>query len=118
MKAIRAATLGLSLWCVVSMVPALGPALPGATGSWLGPAAVHAASPAPSPDTTGDTRSAGEGPGLVGAPLLAIGGVLGLGLLSALVTIAYVRLTGGGSGARVASGNGEAIGAAIPERQP
>lgn len=118
MNALRAAALGLGLWCLVSMIPVLGPAMSAETASWLGPAAVQAASPAPSPDTTGDTRSAGEGPGLVGAPLLAIGGVLGLGLLAALATIAYVRLTGGGSGARVTSGTGETIGAATPERQP
>ncbi len=57
-------------------------------------AAVLAASPQPS-SVSGDTRSAGEAPGFIGAPLLAIGAVLGLGLLAAIATIGYVRLTGG-----------------------
>jgi hypothetical protein len=57
-------------------------------------APLAAASPDPSPPAAGgDPRSEGEGPGLVGQPLLAIGGVIGLGLLSAAATLAYVRLT-------------------------
>jgi hypothetical protein len=67
--------------------------LPGPPGT-IGPAAVLAASPAPS-GGQGDTRSTGEAPGFVGAPLLAIGAVLGLGALAAVATIGYVRLTGG-----------------------
>jgi hypothetical protein len=55
---------------------------------------VHAASPEPSADS-GDTRTSGEPPGFIGAPLFAIGGVLLIGLLAAGATIAYVRLTGG-----------------------
>ena len=55
---------------------------------------VNAASPSPSAGTGGDTRTAGEGPGLVGAPVLAVLGVLGLGLLTAIVTTVYVRLSG------------------------
>lgn len=55
---------------------------------------VDAATPTPTPGVAGDTRSVGEGPGLVGAPLLAIGTVLLLGGLAALLTVAYVRLTG------------------------
>jgi hypothetical protein len=43
----------------------------------------------------GDTRSSGEGPGLVGTPALAIGAVLLLGLLAVGSTLVYVRLTGG-----------------------
>jgi hypothetical protein len=57
-------------------------------------AAAVAASPAPSA-LGGDTRSSGEGPGLVGAPALAILGVVGIGLLAVVATLAYVRLTGG-----------------------
>ena len=57
-------------------------------------ATAAAATPSPAPGA-GDPRSAGEGPGLVGAPLLAIGAVLGLGLLAVLATVAYVQLTGG-----------------------
>jgi hypothetical protein len=56
---------------------------------------VLGASPEPSPAGAGDTRSAGEGPGLVGAPLLAIGGVVAIGAASLLATLGYVRLTGG-----------------------
>jgi hypothetical protein len=59
------------------------------------PAVALGASPVPTPEAGGDTRSAGEGPGLVGAPLLAIGGVLALGLVAAGATLAYVRATGG-----------------------
>lgn len=62
----------------------------------LAPAATaFAASPAPSTIAGGDPRSAGEGPGLVGTPVVAIGIVFGLGIAAAAVTLAYVRLTGG-----------------------
>jgi hypothetical protein len=54
-----------------------------------------AASPSPSAATGGDPRSSGQGPGLVGDPLLAIGLMLAIGLGTALVTTLYVRLTGG-----------------------
>jgi hypothetical protein len=43
----------------------------------------------------GDARSPGEGAGLAGAPLVAIGTVAAIGAASALATLAYVRLTGG-----------------------
>ena len=49
-----------------------------------GPPVASAASPNPTPDGEGDPRSAGEGPGLVGAPLMAIGAVVGLGVLAVL----------------------------------
>jgi hypothetical protein len=64
----------------------------------------RAASPAASPELGGDTRSAGEGPGFVGAPLLAILGVLALGAATALLTLLYVRLTGGPSEPTQATG--------------
>ncbi len=54
-----------------------------------------AASPSPSAGVGGDPRSSGQGPGLVGEPLVAIALVVGLGLLATVVTLAYVRLTGG-----------------------
>lgn len=67
-------------------------------GDWLGfvtgPPAVAAASPEPSAPG-GDTRSVGEGPGLVGAPFLAIVGIVGLGLATAGATLLYLRLTAG-----------------------
>lgn len=42
---------------------------------------------------TGDLRSEGEGPGLVGNPLLILVAVVGLGLASAGVTVLLARLT-------------------------
>ena len=60
-----------------------------------GVAAALAASPDPTQRPGGDTRSSGQGPGFVGEPVLAVLGVIGIGLLSVLGTIAYVRFTGG-----------------------
>lgn len=60
-----------------------------------GVAAALAASPDPTQRPGGDTRTSGGGPGFVGEPLLAILGVFGIGLLSVLATVAYVRITGG-----------------------
>jgi hypothetical protein len=54
-----------------------------------------AATPVPTNVAGGDPRSAGEGPGLVGTPVVAIAIVFGLGIAAAAVTVAYVRLTGG-----------------------
>jgi len=53
-----------------------------------------AASPAPSA-AGGDPRSSGQGPGLVGEPLTAIAIVVAIGLIAAMATLGYVRLTGG-----------------------
>lgn len=53
-----------------------------------------AASPSP-PGQGGDPRSSGQGPGLVGDPLLAVVVVVGIGLGALLITLAYVRLTSG-----------------------
>ena len=50
----------------------------------------------PSPEIGGDPRSSGQGPGLVGEPGLAILAVVAIGVGALLVTLAYVRLTGGG----------------------
>ena len=41
----------------------------------------------------GDLRSDGEGPGLVGNPLLILLAVVGLGLATAAVTVLLVRVT-------------------------
>ena len=60
-----------------------------ATGSAL------AASPTPSAAVGGDPRSSGQGPGLVGDPLSAVGLMLAIGLGAVLLTTLYVRLTGG-----------------------
>jgi hypothetical protein len=50
------------------------------------------ASPQPSA-VTGDPRSNGQGPGLVGTPGLAILGVALIAILSIVVTTLYVRFT-------------------------
>jgi hypothetical protein len=54
-----------------------------------------AASPVPTNVAGGDPRSAGEGPGLVGTPVVAIAAVFALGIGAALATLAWVRLTEG-----------------------
>jgi hypothetical protein len=77
----------------------LGAALTiGAIAWWIAglvvPPTVAAASP--SPAAGGDPRSSGEGPGLVGQPLLAIGAVIGIAIASIVATLLYVRMTGGG----------------------
>ncbi|HET7169876.1 MAG TPA: hypothetical protein VFI69_11810 [Candidatus Limnocylindrales bacterium] len=56
-----------------------------------------AASPAPSA-AAGDPRSSGQGPGLVGDPWFAIGAMLAIGLAAALLTVVWVRATGGRRG--------------------
>ncbi len=59
------------------------------------PALALAASPMPSGGTGSDTRSPGQGPGLVGTPGLAILAVVGIALLAIALTLLYVRLTAG-----------------------
>lgn len=59
-----------------------------------------AAEPASSPGTGGDPRSPGQGPGLVGDPLFAIGAVLVVAVTSVVLTLAYVRVTDGRDGNR------------------
>jgi hypothetical protein len=65
----------------------------GLLAAWTGTAL--AASPSPTAASGGDPRSSGQGPGLVGEPLMAIAVVLGLALVAVVVTSVYVRLTGG-----------------------
>ena len=67
-----------------SIVPALVAVVP-----------VLAATPSPTGAAAGDPRSSGQGPGLVGDPLLAIGIVVAIGLLALGATLLYVRMTGG-----------------------
>ena len=57
-------------------------------------AAAMAAEPGATPGTGGDPRSPGQGPGLVGDPLFAIGMVVVVALVSIGLTLGYVRLTG------------------------
>ena len=59
------------------------------------PGTAFAASPDPTAVTGSDTRSSGQGPGLVGAPLVAILGVLGIAVVTVILTLAFVRATGG-----------------------
>jgi hypothetical protein len=67
-----------------------------AISAWLATAAsVLAESPSPTSAPGGDPRSVGQGPGLVGDPLLAIALVLLIGLAALGATLLYVRTTGG-----------------------
>jgi hypothetical protein len=59
-----------------------------------------AAEPGATPETGGDPRSPGQGPGLVGDPLFAIGMVVVVALISIGLTLVYVRLTGSRGGSR------------------
>lgn len=59
-----------------------------------GAATAFAASPAPTLRPGTDTRSSGSGPGLVGEPLLAFLGVLGVAAISLVASLAYIRWTG------------------------
>jgi len=65
-------------------------------GAAIGLGADPTASPSVVPAdvlASGDLRSEGEGPGLVGNPLLILVAVVGLGLVTAAVTVLLVRLT-------------------------
>jgi len=53
-----------------------------------------AASPTPTAGAGGDPRSSGQGPGLVGDPVLAVLLVLAIGLAAVGLTLVYVRMTG------------------------
>jgi hypothetical protein len=68
----------------------------GAIGAQLvgdGVSAAFAAEPS-APAAGGDPRSSGEGPGLVGQPVVAVLVVLAIALVAIVLTTAYVRLTG------------------------
>jgi hypothetical protein len=70
----------------------------GALGAALLAAALSSATAlaaSPTPGAGGDPRSAGEGPGLVGDPAFAVIAVVVIGLTTLLVTLGYIRLTGG-----------------------
>jgi hypothetical protein len=53
-----------------------------------------AASPTATAGVGGDPRSSGQGPGLVGDPLLAVLAVAAIGLAAVGLTLLYVRMTG------------------------
>ena len=66
------------------------------TAAVLAPAAAPTAradTPSPTVVGSGDTRSEGEGAGLVGAPVLIALGVVGVGLVMAAGTLVYLRLS-------------------------
>jgi hypothetical protein len=108
-----------TLCAIVLLVLAPRGAAPG-NGTWLGfaagPPVVAAASPEPSAPG-GDTRSVGEGPGLVGAPFLAIVGVVALGVATAGATLLYLRLSGAPATGRGGTGAPTGPGEARPKRR-
>ena len=55
---------------------------------------VLAASPTPTAAPAGDPRSSGQGPGLVGDPVVALVAVAAIAALAVVVTLLYVRATG------------------------
>jgi peptidoglycan/LPS O-acetylase OafA/YrhL len=59
------------------------------------PATAESPSPSAGTDYGGDTRTTGAGPGLVGSPLYAIGGVLAVAAISIGITLIYLRATSG-----------------------
>jgi len=67
-------------------------------GAILTPALVLGADATPSRGPGSDTRSVGEGPGLVGNPLAAILFVAAIAIVAIVATTVYVRVTGGPSG--------------------
>lgn len=67
-----------------------------ATAAWaIAASTAMAATPDPSQAGIGDARSAGQGPGFVGDPLLAITIVVLIAVASLAITLAWVRATGG-----------------------
>ena len=82
---------------VAALLIALGIALLVVAVAWWValalPGVVAAASPEPTRPPANDPRSSGEGPGLVGAPGLALIAVLAIAVASTVATLAYVRLT-------------------------
>ncbi len=83
--------LGSAAWAVVGLLsPAAAMLVPGMDGLV---ATALGASPETTPEPGGDPRSNGQGPGLVGAPGLAILGVATIAILAIVVTTVYVRLT-------------------------
>jgi hypothetical protein len=72
------------------------PAAPGLAANAPAPSDVSGQTPEPAASgLAGDTRSSGEGPGLVGAPAFAISAVVLIGVVAVGATLLYVRLTGG-----------------------
>lgn len=83
----------LLLWLVTAPT-GIDAGTPGAAAT-LAPAPSVSASPGASPGVleTGDPRSNGQGPGLVGSPVAILVGVVLLGAAAAGGTLLYLRLT-------------------------
>ncbi len=84
----------LGLWLVTAPT-GVGASSPVGVTATLPTAPSAAASPGASPGIieTGDPRSNGQGPGLVGSPVAILIGVVLLGAAAAGGTLLYVRLT-------------------------
>lgn len=103
MRALTGGATGRSRIAVACLVA--GVALIGVAAVWWlvdavvggGAASALAASPMPTLRPGTDTRTSGGGPGLVGDPLLALAGVLGIAAVSLIASLAYVRFTRGRS---------------------
>jgi hypothetical protein len=52
-----------------------------------------AASPSPTAAPGGDPRSSGQGPGLVGEPVVAVLAVVAIGVGALALTLVYIRAT-------------------------
>jgi hypothetical protein len=85
------ATLAAGL--LVAGLACIAIALVLAVAPLIAPATTLGASPTPTAAPVGDTRSSGEGPGLVGQPFVIALGVILLGLVSAGLAVVYARLT-------------------------
>jgi hypothetical protein len=106
-EAIRVLAQGSSRPRIAAALFAVGAVLVVAGLAWAGLGAlagrligeavpsVMAASPS-APPGGGDPRSVGEGPGLVGQPVLALAVVIGIALVAIVATTAYIRVTGHG----------------------
>jgi hypothetical protein len=102
MQVLASGRRGRSLVALVLLVGGLGLLAVGlawavvdAFAATVIPLAVRAAGPTATAGPAGDTRSAGEGPGLVGSPLMAIGLVALIAAATIVATLVYVRLTAG-----------------------
>lgn len=84
----------LGLWLVTSPT-GIDASSPGDATATFAPAPSVSASPGAPPGVieTGDPRSNGQGPGLVGSPVAILLGVVLLGTAAAGGTLLYVRLT-------------------------
>lgn len=92
----NARILGAAIRSIPGVLPMLVPgALMAVTLTLLAAMVVLGAEPSVTPAAIvegGDPRSEGAGPGLVGAPLLILAGVIALGIATAVLTVIAARL--------------------------